>query len=173
MWTSNYKEEISSTNLTPSKKSEDSPVKVAKRDMSDLQKNSSVPETCIPAKKVSKNDILMKSSSSDPTNYFQDFVPDSNPPPNESKLTLSQQKMLFIMKKSDLKNVYFRYPEAYKDYENIKLNPKHLKHAIDVSFRKLKVYAVKCKEQYIDEWNDDKEENGSDPMTPAKYKKLI
>ena len=77
------------------------------------------------------------------------------------------------MKKSDLYNLYFQYPEAYKDYENIKLNPKHLKHAIDVSFRKLKVYAVKCKEQYIDEWNDDEEENRSDPMTLEKYEEWI
>ena len=77
------------------------------------------------------------------------------------------------MKKSDLYDLYFKYPKAYQDYDKLQLNPKYLEHAIDVSFRKLKVYAEKCKEQYIDEWNDNKEENGSDPMTPAKYKEWI
>ena len=76
------------------------------------------------------------------------------------------------MKKCELSNVYFRYPKKYQDYENIKLNPKHLKHAIDVSFTKLKVYAVKCKEQYIDEFNDDKE-NSSNPFTLEKYNEWI
>ena len=76
--------------------------------------------------------------------------------------------MLFVMKQSNLYNLFFTYPKVYKEYDNLQLNPKNLERAIDVSFEKLKLYAYKCRDQYIDDCNDDEEED-DEQFTLQKY----
>ena len=49
------------------------------------------------------------------------------------------------MKKNDLYDLYFNYPKAYEDYDNLQLNPEHLENAIDITYKKLVVYAEKFK----------------------------